>query len=124
MSRNYQQHPELYPSVALIDPYAPYLRSMNDTLNEGRIDAPYSRMRDSKLGDYVSTTVRLSLDDPEKWPNHIYENSRYATFIWHHSDNKMQLISCGLGMPRKFRMQKCDTYDMFCIKINKYLNSK
>ena len=97
---------------------------MTDKLNEYRISAPFSRMRDSKLGDHVSTTVRLSLDNPDRWPNHIYENSRYATFIWHHSDNKMHLISCGLGMSKKFRKQNCDTYDMFCMKINKYINSQ
>ena len=86
------------------------------------IGAPFSRQREHELAGHKSTTIRLSLDDPGTWPNYIFENSRFAIFIWHQNEGKMLLLARGLGMPKKFRKQACTSAEQFLDKINKYLN--
>ena len=92
-----------------------------DPRNVESINAPFSRASASNLGNSMSHIVKLSLDDPDKWCNSIYENSRYATFIWHTHDNKVTLISSGLGMS-KFRKQTAKSLAEFYKKINKYIS--
>jgi len=93
----------------------------SDPANLPSLPCPFSRHRSRLLAGHVSSTIKLSLDEPERWPNQIFENSRYAIFIWHQSDNKMLLLSCGLGMSKKFRKQKCDGPEMFLDKIKSYI---
>ena len=92
-----------------------------DPRNVSAINAPFSRASCSNLGGNMSHIVKLSLDDPDTWINCIYENSRYATFIWHTHDDKVTLISSGLGMS-KFRKQKAKSLAEFYKKINKYIS--
>ena len=97
------------------------LLSSSDPLNLPGIDAPYSRVSESELAGRQSVVVRLSLDHPDTWPNCIYENSRFATFIWHKYDNKLCLIASGMNT-EKFRQQKCLSLDQLALKINKYIH--
>ncbi len=97
---------------------------LNDPSNLYSLAVPFSRKREQTLADNTSTTtIRISLDDPAKWPNYIFENSRYAIFIWHQTEQKMILLSCGLGMSKKFRKQQCKTAEQFIDKINNYIAS-
>lgn len=93
---------------------------MTDPLNVSTIDAPFSRERSIELAGRLSITAKISKTDPEQWPNSIYENSAYATFIYHTDDSKMLLVSSGMNMP-KFRQQPCKSLAEFHTKINKYL---
>ena len=93
----------------------------SDPANLPSLPCPYSRHRSNELGGHKSSTVRLSLDEPDKWPNFIFENSRYAIFIWHQKEEKMALLSCGLGMSKRFRKQKCNSAEMFLDKIKFYI---
>lgn len=96
---------------------------LNDPSNLYSLAVPFSRKREQTLGGHTSTTIKFSLDDPGKWPNYIFENSRYAIFIWHHNEQKMLLLSCGLGMNKKFRKQSCKTAEQFLDKINAYIKT-
>ena len=97
---------------------------MNDPANLYSLPVPFSRKREQTLGFQTSTTIKISLDDPAKWPNYIFENSRYAIFIWHQTEQKMLLLSCGLGMNKKFRKQQCKTAAQFLDKINAYISAQ
>lgn len=91
-----------------------------DRLNVPGVDAPYSRVRSIELADRESFALRVSLDDPDRWINCIYENSRFATFMWHKSEGKMLLVTKNHRMG-KFRKQNCKSMDEFCTKVNTYL---
>jgi len=95
-----------------------------DPSNLYSLEVPFSRKREQTLAGDTSTTIKISLDDPAKWPNCIFENSRYAIFIWHQAEQKMLLLSCGLGMSKKFRKQQCRTAEQFLSKINNYITSQ
>lgn len=96
---------------------------LNDPRNLYSLEVPFSRKREQTLGNHTSTTIRFSLDDPDKWPNYIFENSRYAIFIWHQNEQKMLLLFCGLGMNKKFRKQACTSAEQFLNKINRYIET-
>jgi len=96
---------------------------LTDPNNLYSLAVPFSRKRESELYGHKSTTVRFSLDDPDKWPNCIFENSRHAIFIWHQCDNSMVLLCCGSGMSRKFRKQPCKSAEQFLDKINRYITA-
>ena len=92
----------------------------SDPANLPSLPCPFSRHRSHELAGNKSSIIRLSLDEPERWPNYIYENSRHATFIWHQNEERMLLLTYGLGMS-KFRKQKCDGPEMFLDKIKDYI---
>ena len=92
----------------------------SDPSNLPSLPCPFSRHRSHELAGNKSSIVKLSLDEPDTWPNHIFENSRYATFIWHKNEEKMSLLTYGYGMS-KFRKQKCDSPHMFLDKITAYI---
>ena len=92
----------------------------SDPLNITAINAPYSRVRSIELAGRESFALRVSMDDPDKWINSIYENSRFATFIWHKSEGKMLLVTANHRMG-KFRKQGCRSMDEFTTKVNTYL---
>lgn len=94
---------------------------LNDPGNLYSLEVPFSRKYEQTLAGRTSTTIKISLDDPAEWPNYIFENSRYAVFIWHQTEQKMLLLSSGLGMDRKFRKQQCKTAEQFLEKINAYI---
>ena len=91
-----------------------------ESFNVSGVNAPYSRIRSIELAGRESFALRVSIDDPSKWMNHIYENSRFATFMWHKTDNKMLLVASSHRMG-KFRQQSCKSMDQFCAKVNAYL---
>ena len=91
-----------------------------DRLNVPGVNAPYSRVRSIELAGRESFALRLSIDDPDKWVNCIYENSRFATFMWHKFEGKMLLVTANNRMG-KFRKQNCKSMDEFCTKVNTYL---
>ena len=111
------------PNIDFTKPDASRLNAdhLNDPANLYSLPVPFSRKFEQDLGGHKSTTIKLSLDDPGTWPNHIFENSRFAIFIWHHSEGKMLLLARGLGMPKKFRKQACTSAEQFLDKINKYI---
>ena len=117
VSKKYSQPLNMH----LMDNLTTDLLSSSDPLNLPDIDAPYSRASQSELAGRQSVVVRLSLDHPDTWPNCIYENSRFATFIWHKYDNKVCLIASGMNT-LKFRQQQCMSMDQLASKINKYIH--
>lgn len=96
---------------------------LSDPSNIYSLEVPFSRKREQTLANNTSTTIKISLDDPAQWPNYIFENSRYAIFIWHQSEQKMLLLSCGLGMNKNFRKQQCKTAAQFLGKIRNYITT-
>lgn len=75
------------------------------------------KVSESSLGGHTSLFVHLSLDYKDEWVNGIFHNSRYAIFSL--ADDKVELISKGLGMP-KFRKSKADDVVKAAEKIVKY----
>lgn len=90
----------------------------SEILSRGEI--PYLKVSDSNLGPTTSYFIHLSLDNKEEWSNNIFHNSRYAIFSV--QNNKLELISKGLGMP-KFRKSKADNELKAAEKIVKYCQS-
>jgi len=92
-----------------------------DRLNVPGVNAPFSRIRSHVLADRESFALKVSLDDPKTWMNCIFENSRFATFMWHKDDDsKVSLIAKGLNMG-KFRKQKAANIHAFIDKVNAYI---
>lgn len=91
------------------------IRSL-DVLNEIK----YLKINYSDLGgaDKASLFIHASLDNKEDWINGIFHNSRYVIFALH-NDNKMELISKGLNMP-KFRKCKVKSLEDIAARFVKY----
>ena len=76
---------------------------LNDPGNLYSLEVPFSRKREQTLAGNTSTTIKISLDDPAKWPNYIFENSRYAIFIWHQAEQTKSHLPPPQAAPRPLR---------------------
>jgi len=93
---------------------------------EGKINAPFVRVRISTLGgkDRATLMLTISLDPREEWANGIFENSRYMRF--HLGQNRVLeqfVLSVPNKRPTKFRKTRVKSLDELAIKINQYIKN-
>jgi hypothetical protein len=97
------------------------MKTTIDRLNVPGVNAPFSRIKSWTLGDSESISLKVSLTDPNQWINGIFENSRFAIFMWHKDhDSRVSLLASGLNMG-KFRKCKAANIEAFIKKVNDYL---
>lgn len=73
-------------------------------------------------GKKPSIFINLSLDDKSDWPNGIWHNSRYGSFVLHGDGNSIELSHKHFSLP-KFRKSKYKTTKDIVAKINKWIDS-
>ena len=72
------------PNIDFTKPDASRLNAahLNDPANLYSLPVPFSRKFERELAGHKSTTIKISLDDPGRWPNYIFENSLYFATIF------------------------------------------
>lgn len=100
------------------------VQQVKDEITRG-INAPYVKSTVSNLGGLPTIMLAISLDPKEKWPNRIFENSRYVRFSIEpdYSKSNMEMFTKSHTIKQKFRKQKAKTVKNTIDKINKYIDS-
>jgi len=91
---------------------------------ESEIDAPFVNVSMSSLRRNETETIfiTVSLDDEYKWPNDIFENSRYFRMSLSRP-NVLEQIAKSYELPNKFRKSRVKSVDDLINRINKYIRS-
>jgi hypothetical protein len=92
---------------------------------ERGIRVPFIKTMISTLGGKPSIAIKISLDDPKEWPNKIFENSRYLTFMLESEAGRsnLELISKNYEIKQKFRKYHAKSTEAAIIKINNFINT-
>ena len=100
--------------------------AMIKVLQDG-IKAPFVQASHSKLGgaDKPSIGIKVSLDAQADWPNKIYNNAAYGTFMMHMTptSNSLELIVFNRQKVAKFRKAKFKDAKDVVMKINKWVEA-
>ena len=94
---------------------------------QSALQVPFLNVKHTSLGAQSSYAMFISLEDKSEWPNTIYNNSTYFTFMWYTPDSSLQLLSSGLPFElrksNKFRKTRARSVEEVVQKIAKYIDS-